>query len=118
MIEPVRKVEIPVRQGMSQVELQTMLTIWAERHDAEVRPMGRLVRSYKTEGENMHWHIVGRRKGMGTVEVTYLPSSGRLMVLVHDNRRGFWAGQVYENLLHEIEERSGLSNRTSSDSKG
>ena len=113
-----RKVEILVRRRMSRSELQKMLKVWAERHDAEVRPRGRLIRSYKTEGENMHWHIVGRRKGMGTVEVTYLPSSGRLMVLVHDNRRGFWAGQVYENLLHEIEERAGLSNRTSSDSKG
>jgi diadenosine tetraphosphate (Ap4A) HIT family hydrolase len=99
---------------MSQLKLQKMLKAWAERHDAEARPRGRLVRSYKTEGENMHWHIVGRRQGMGTVEVTYLPSTGRLMVLVHENRRGFWAEQVYENLLHEIEERAGSDDRTSS----
>jgi len=105
--ESVRKVEILVRPRMRQVELQKMLTIWAARQDAEVRPRGRLVRSYQTKGDNMHWHIVGRRKGMGTVEVTYLPSLGLLMVLVHDNRRGFWAGQVYEDLLHEIEQRAG-----------
>lgn len=55
----------------------------------------------------MHWHIVGVRQGMGTVEVTYLPSSGRLTVLVHDNRRGVWAGLAYENLAHEIKKLGG-----------
>jgi diadenosine tetraphosphate (Ap4A) HIT family hydrolase len=114
VIEPVRKVEILVRNRMSQAELQKMLAAWAERQDAEVRPRGRVVRSYKTEGENLHWHIVGRRKGMGTVEVTYLPTSGRLMVLVHDNRRGFWAAQAYGDLLHEIEEGAPASKTTSS----
>ena len=113
VIEPVRKVEILVRNRLRQAELQKMLAVWAERQDAEVRPRGRLVRSYKTEGENMHWHIVGRRKGMGTVEVTYLPTSGRLMVLVHDNRQGFWAGQAYGDLLHEIEERAPATKTTS-----
>ena len=39
---------------------------------------------------------------MGTVEVSYLPSMGRLTVLVHDNRRGFWAGEAYENLAEEM----------------
>ena len=112
-----RKVETLVRQRMSDVDLQTMLTVWAESRCAEVRPMGRLVRPYKTVGENMHWHIVGRRKGMGTVEVTYLPSSGRLMVLVHENRRGFWAEQAYQNLLHEIAKRATSSNRTSNDTE-
>jgi len=55
----------------------------------------------------MHWHLVGLRKGMGTVEVTYLPSSGRLMALVHDNRRGLWAGEAYKDLIQEIKQRSG-----------
>ena len=104
--ESVQKLESLVRTRMSRFELQKMLNAWAKRHNAYVRPMGRLVRSYKTEGENMHWHIAGRRKGMGTVEVTYVPSSGRLTVLVHKNRLGVWAGQAYENLFHEIEERA------------
>jgi len=39
---------------------------------------------------------------MGTVEVTYVPSKGRLTVLVHDNRRGFWAGEAYENLAEKM----------------
>ena len=43
---------------------------------------------------------------MGTVEVTYVPSSGRLTVLVHDNRRGNWAGKAYEDLSHEIHEQT------------
>ena len=77
------------------------------RHDAEVRPRGRLVRAYRTKGENWHWHIVGLRKGMGTVEVTYIPSTGSLTVLVHDNRRGFWAGEAHKDLIQEIKERPG-----------
>ena len=103
---------------MSRLELQRVLKAWAKRQDADVRPRGRLVRRYRTEGENMHWHIVGRTKGMGTVEVTYVPSSGRLAVLVHDNRRGVWAGQAYENLLHEIKESAESSNRASIGPKG
>jgi hypothetical protein len=110
----VRRLEILVRPGIGRLELQRVLKAWAMRHDADVRPRGRLVRPYKTEGENMHWHLVGLRKGMGTVEVTYLPSSGRLMVLVHDNRRGLWAGEAYKDLIQEIEQRSG---RTTSKSR-
>jgi hypothetical protein len=68
--------------------------------------MGRFVRRYKTAGENMHWHIAGLKKGMGTVEVTYTPSVGMLTVLVHDNRRGLWAGQAYLRLAREVTERT------------
>ena len=91
---------------MSQLEVQKLLLTWTRRHGAEVRPMGRLARRYKTEGETMHWHIRGLQKGMGTVEVTYLPSTGKLTILVHDNRRGTWAGQAYEDLAQEIGNRS------------
>jgi len=94
--------EILVRPMISQLELQRELGTWSKRYDAELKPMGRLARNYKTSGENMHWHITGRTQGMGTVEVTYLPSKGRLMVLVHDNRRGFWAGEAYENLAEKM----------------
>ncbi len=73
--------------------------------------MGRLVRSYKTEGENMHWHIKGLKTGMGTVEITYLPSAGRVAVLVHDNRKGFWAGRAYLSLAREITKRTGQTPR-------
>jgi len=69
--------------------------------------MGRLTRRYKTKGENLHWHIKGLRIGMGTVEVTYLPSSGSLTVLVHDNRRGSWAGRAFSELAHAFR-KSGL----------
>lgn len=75
-----------------------------------MRPMGRLVRRYKSEGENMHWHMTGLRKGMGTVEATYLPSNGSLTVLVHDNRRGFWAGRAVEELANKIKEQLGKNN--------
>jgi hypothetical protein len=54
----------------------------------------------------MHWHIGGRRKEMGTVEVTYIPSSGRLAVLVHENRRGIWAEQAYKGLFHKMKRAS------------
>ena len=90
---------------MSQSQLEAVLTAWAREQQAEVKPMGRLVRRYKTEGENIHWHITGLKKGMGTVEVTYLPSTGALTVLVHDNRRGVWAGHAYESLTQEIKNK-------------
>lgn len=97
-----QKREIIVRLQMSYPELQEVIAALARRYDAEVRPMGRLVRRYKTQGEHMHWHISGVGKGTGTVEVTYLPSNGRLTVLVHDNRRGTWAGQAYKTMAREI----------------
>jgi hypothetical protein len=88
---------------MGRLELQEVITTWVKRGDAEVRPMGRFVRRYKTQGENMRWHVSGIRKGMGTVEITYTPSSGRLTVLVHDNRRGTWAGQAYKTMSREMQ---------------
>ena len=100
--------EVLVRPKISQVELHRVLGAWSERHDAELKPMGRLVRDYMTLGENMHWHISGRTRGMGTVEVSYIPSKGRLMVLVHDNRQGFWAGEAYESLAEEMKRLLGV----------
>jgi len=97
--------EIFVRPNVSQFEMRQMLDAWAKQRFADVRPMGRLVRRNKTQGESLHWHITGQRKGMGTVEVTYMPSTGKLAVLVHDNRRGVWAGYAYEELADEIEKR-------------
>ena len=94
---------------MAQQELEELIGPWAQQNEAEVKPMGRLTRSYKTEGENMHWHISGEKKGMGTVEVTYIPSTGRLTVLVHDNRRGAWAGTAYEELARDIRRVAKLS---------
>lgn len=99
------KREIVVPPRMTRLNLEEVMKAWAQLEDAQVRAMGRLVRRYKTEGENLHWHITGLKKGMGTVEVTYLPSSGTLTVLVHDNRRGTWAGQAYEKLAQKIEKR-------------
>jgi Uri superfamily endonuclease len=94
---------------MSQSEIQDILRTWAKQQSAEMRPMGRLVRRYKSAGENMHWHITGLRTGMGTVEVTYISSIGSLTVLVHDNRRGFWAGKAFGKLAQEIKETVGSS---------
>ncbi|MBO0887675.1 hypothetical protein J2P12_01095 [Candidatus Bathyarchaeota archaeon] len=91
-----------VSPTLSQLKVQEMIIDWASRQEAEVRPMGRLVQRYKTEGENMHWHVAGLRKGMGTVEVTYSPSSGKLTVLVRDNRRGLWAGSAYKELAGQL----------------
>ena len=81
-----KKRETVVPTLMTRRDLEELMTAWAQSEDAEVRPMGRLIRRYKTEGENLHWHTTGLKKGMGTVEVTYLPSTGTLSVLVHDNR--------------------------------
>jgi len=83
--------------------IQEVLARWAKPNLAEVKPMGRLARPYRTSGESMHWHIRGLEKGMGTVEVTYLPSNGGLSILVHDNRQGYWAGQAYLELAGRLE---------------
>ena len=39
---------------------------------------------------------------MGTVEVSYTPSDGMIIVLIHDNRRGAWAGSAYLSLADEL----------------
>ena len=90
---------------MTQSELQNLLEVWAGREDAVVRPMGRLVRRYKSGGEKMHWHITGLRKRMGTIEITYAPSVELLSVLVHDNRQGTWAGNAYKTLAHQLDKQ-------------
>jgi len=87
---------------MTKRDLGALMSTWAQLEDAKVRPMGRLVGRYKTLGENLHWHITGLKKGMGTVEVTYLPLSGTVTVLVHDNRRGIWAGRAYDRLAQKF----------------
>lgn len=92
------KRELTVQSSMPMFELEEIMRTWANGQDAKVKRMGRLVRSYKTKGETMHWHISGNQKGMGTVEVSYLPTLGKLTVLVHDNRQGVWAGHSYEDL--------------------
>jgi hypothetical protein len=99
----VLKYEIIIPARLTQLDLEELMSAWARVENAQVRPMGRLLRQYKTEGENLHWHITGLKKGMGTVEVTYLPSNGTLAVLVHDNRRGLWAGHAYGKLAQKIE---------------
>ena len=90
---------------MTRLDLEEMMSAWAQSEDAEVRPMGRLIREYKASGENLHWHITGLKKGMGTVEVACLPSSGTVTILVHDNRRGSWAGRAYDRLAQKIEKK-------------
>ena len=100
-----KKREIAVPRRVSRVDLEELMSAWTQLEDAQMRPMGRLVRRYRTSGENLHWHITGVRKGMGTVEVTYLPSNGTLTVLVHDNRRGTWAQEAYQKLVQKIEKR-------------
>jgi hypothetical protein len=91
-----------IPRQISQRELEKVLAKWARGQAAELKQMGRLARPYKSRGDGMHWHLSGIEKGMGTVEVTYLPSSGKLTVLVHDNRRGKWAGRAYKLLAQEI----------------
>ncbi len=99
--------ETTVRFHLAQDTVQQMLTEWAKPHNATVRPMGRLARQYKTAGEEMHWHIGGHEIGMGTVEVSYTPSSGRLTVMVHDNRQGTWAGRAWKDLAEYTEKKIG-----------
>ncbi|HEX4919763.1 MAG TPA: hypothetical protein VFV92_03385, partial [Candidatus Bathyarchaeia archaeon] len=98
------KIDRVLRHPMARSELQNILEAWAGREGAAVKPMGRLVRRYKSKGDNMHWHITGLRDGMGTVEITYTPSARLLTVLVHENRRGTWAGHAYLTLAHQLDQ--------------
>ena len=100
-----KKREIVLSTPMTKRDLGALMSTWAQLEDAKVRPMGRLVRRFKTSGDNLHWHITGLKKGMGTVEVIHLPSDGTLTVLVHDNRRGTWAGRAYDRLAQKIEKK-------------
>ena len=107
------KREIVGLSHLRRVGLEKIMGDWARQEDAEVWPMGRLVRRYRTEGKAMHWHISGPKKGMGTVEVTYLPSAGTVAVIVHDNRKGYWAGRAYLRLAQEVKKRAVETRRES-----
>jgi len=85
-------------RNLSRTDVESILQQWSESQGAHVTPQGRLARAYKTDGAAMHWHITGRKAGMGTVEVTYDPETGKLKVSVHDNRRGYWAHIAYQDL--------------------
>jgi hypothetical protein len=84
-------ITLVMSQRLSRTDLESILHEWSEGQGARVTPRGRLDRSYKTEGASMHWHMTGLKTGMGTVEITYDPETGKLDVSVHDNRQGYWA---------------------------
>ncbi|HET7404565.1 MAG TPA: hypothetical protein VFJ63_00440 [Candidatus Bathyarchaeia archaeon] len=79
-----QKIDLVSRRPMTRSKLQNILEAWAGREGVAVKPMGRLARRYKSEGDDMHWHLTGLRDGMGTVEITYVPSATLLTVLVHE----------------------------------
>ena len=84
--------------NLTSTDVESILQQWSTVQGARVTAHGRLARQYKTEGAGMHWHITGLKAGMGTVEVSYDPETGKLEVSVHDNRRGYWALSAYRDL--------------------
>ncbi|HZD13114.1 MAG TPA: hypothetical protein VE177_06315, partial [Candidatus Binatus sp.] len=89
---------LPVSHKLDKKRIEKALDLWAEAQGAKVTRQGRLVRKYRTDGDSMHWHLGGVKAGMGTVEVTYWPDVGKLEVLVHENRPGYWAGKAFRDL--------------------
>ncbi len=95
-------ITIVMSHNLNRTSLESILRDWSEGQGARVTPQGRLARRYKTEGVSMHWHITGLEAGMGTVEVTHNPETGKLDVSVHDNRRGYWAHNAYRDLAKAL----------------
>jgi hypothetical protein len=60
--------------------------------------------SLRMRGDNVHWHF---KKGeeKGTLEVTLLREERRVLISVHDNRRGAWIGASIKRLKPAIERR-------------
>ena len=101
----VKTITLVISQNMSRTDLESILQEWSHGQGARVTPQGRLARRYKSEGTSMHWHITGLTKGMGTVEVTYDPETGKAEVSVHDNRRGYWALIAFRDLGKTLSSR-------------
>src|SRR5260370_17628719 len=91
-------ITLAISMNLSSTDVESILQQWSAVQGARVTAHGRLARRYKTEDASMHWHITGLKAGMGTVEVTYGPETGKLEVSVHDNRRGYWALTAYRAL--------------------
>jgi len=98
-------ITLVMSQNLNKTDVESILQQWSTVQDARVKPQGRLVRRYRTHGVSMHWHITGLRPGMGTVEVTYDPETGKLDVSVHDNRRGYWALGASQDLAKALNRR-------------
>jgi hypothetical protein len=104
-----KTITIVISHNLSRTSLESILRDWSEGQGARVTPQGRLARRYKTEGASMRRHMTGLEAGMGTVEVTYDPETGRLDVSVHDNRRGSWALRASQDLAKALNRRRHLS---------
>ncbi len=81
-------------ENLSRADLEAILQEWSDGQKARVTTQGRLARRYKTEGASMHWHITGLEAGMGTVEVTYSPETGKLDVSVQLLEMKVWPPMV------------------------
>ena len=95
-------ITLVMSRNTSRTDLESILQEWSHGQGAHATPQGRLARRYKTEGVSMHWHITGLTRGMGTVEVTYDPETGKAEVSVHDNRRGYWALSTSRDLVKAL----------------
>src|SRR5690349_25113785 len=95
-------ITIDTSQKLTRNDVESILQQLSADQGARVTPQGLLARKYKTKGSSMHWHMTGLKPGMGTVEVTYDPETGKLEVSVHDNRRGYWALNASRDLAKAL----------------
>jgi len=104
-VASMQTIMLAISMNLSSTDVESILQQWSTVQGARLTAHGRLARRYKTESASMHWHITGRKTGMGTVEVTYDPETGKLEVSVHDNRRGYWAFSAYRDLGKTLSRR-------------
>src|SRR5260370_38336790 len=94
-------ITLAISMNLSGTNVESILQQWSAVQGARVTAHGRIARRYKTEDASMHWHITGLKAGMGTVEVTYDPETGKQERSVHDNRRGYRPISPYREIEND-----------------
>jgi hypothetical protein len=81
--------EVPLATGTTLEQIVAWLAHYGENSGLTIRSQGTL----RTVPGSTHWHLT-RGRGSGTIELTYDPRHWLVIVAVHDNRRGTWAGEA------------------------
>ncbi len=97
-----KKITISAMRRTTEAEIEAIVASWAKEQRAR-SVIRRPLRSGRT---GTHWHVGGTTPGMGTVEVNFFPETSGPEVMVHNNRRGTWAGDAYGRLARVL--RAGL----------
>jgi hypothetical protein len=100
--------EVPLTTGTTTDQIATWLLRYVEHNGLTIRLQGTL----RTIPGSTHWHLT-RGPRSGTLELTYDPQLCLVIVAVHNNRRGTWAGEAVFDVITHLKayfRRSGESN--------